>query len=126
MASFRSEIDCIKIILEMKRLKREVEVLKRMNIKSNLPEIPPVNLKNSEDNLRMQKYVVEKDGEDLVEEYKEPSFNDSLEQQPLKNLQSICDFKEVLQRKKTHHRKIFPQLNEDSFDFANKNKSCLK
>jgi hypothetical protein len=107
----------------MKRLKREVEVLKRMNIKSDLPEIPPVNLKNSDDNLRMQKYVVEKDGEDLVEEFKEPSVNDSLEQQPLKNL---SNFKEVLQRKKTQHRKIFPRLDEDSFDFATKNKSSLK
>jgi hypothetical protein len=124
MASFRSEIDCIKIILELKRLKREVELLKSIRIKSDLPEIPPpMNLKNI---LRMQKYVVDKDEEELVEDFKESSINYSLEQQPLKNLDGISNLKESLQRKRTQHRKVFPQLKEDSFDFATKNKSSFK
>jgi hypothetical protein len=118
VALFRSEIDCIKIILELKRLKREVEVLKRIRIKSDLPEIPPqANINKLNDDSRMQRYILEKDGEDLMEEFKEASVNYSFEQQPLKNLQSTSNSKEVLQRKKTQHQKIFPQLNERLFRF---------
>jgi hypothetical protein len=127
ISSFRSELDCIKIILELKRLKREVEVLKGTNIKSDLPEIPPpIDSKNLNDASRMRRYIIEKEEKELVEDFKESSINYSLEQQSLNKLQNISNFEESICKKKTLQRKVFPQINEDSFNFSMKNSPSLK
>jgi hypothetical protein len=72
--SFHEELDCLKIILELKRLKREVELMKltpsssissssvRSSIKDNSEEI--------NNNSRKENYRIEKDESNLFEEAK--------------------------------------------------------